>query len=479
MVIEVAPNNILEVTFANFVDVFKNFPDFDLDYTKIAIECKTTERTLLRWRTGKYKTMKNMHYTPLFKLLEEKFRRENERVVFLVDAFHMPRQYRNIGYDDLKGIIIRTLDDRLAETDTVSDTQQDHNMIAAQSIKKFINRCLDKRISIKSISMAFHSGWYWWDDHEMTKLLKKIDFAGIKIRVMANSASTIKQIAMAMRDSELTDFYLGFDETLAKWHEWEESKLKNLDFRICGYPLFRKIVIVEYVDGAKEALFRDYVYAYGDSTNESNMKLTERDPSMDIFQREYEFLWGKSVKYSLWYSSQPEKEEIMEPGNYLFFQLSHSAEKEDNGNDFVVSGLSIGNNNSATLYMNVMDSTRPFTRDNAEYIYSGMVRLAGNIVFMNLIDEDHQEQVNISLKAFKGKERYIGITTGLSTGYQPVAFKCACLSKTLLSKIDFQKLKEVLSQHNREWGDNLMILEERDIDLFFSNRIMKSEKERN
>ena len=471
-------NSIPEITFANFVDIFKNLDPFNMDYTEIAGLFGKDDRTLLRWRNGAYGPVKKKNYKPLFDLLERKITDGNARVLFLVDAFHMPRQYVNVSYDDLKEIIIRALNNAFLGKKTTGNDQQSEVITPVQSTKEFLISCLAKRMSIKSISMAFHSGWYWWDDHEMTKLLKTIDAEGIEIRVIANPASTIKQIAMAMRNPDLVDFYLGFDETLAKWNEWE-NRLKNLDFRVCEYPLFRKISIVEYADGAKEALFRDYVYDYSHNTNEPNMKLTVRDSSLDVFCREFEFLWQKSTDYSSWYSAQPKKEDIMEPGNYLFFQLSHRKEAEAPENDFVISGLSIEEDNHATLYMNVMNSAKPFTPDNAEYVYTGDVHLTGNVIFMNLTDKERQEQVNISLRAFRGKDRFIGILTGLSTGYQPVAFKCACLNQALLSKIDLQKLKEVLSHHNREWGDNLMILEERDIDLFYSNRIMKVAHERN
>ena len=39
--------------------------------------------------------------------------------------------------------------------------------------------------------------------------------------------------------------------------------------------------------------------------------------------------------------------------------------------------------------------------------------------------------------------------------------------------LDIQQLKQILSNNNQEWNNTLMILEEKDINNFYSNRILE------
>ena len=71
------------------------------------------------------------------------------------------------------------------------------------------------------------------------------------------------------------------------------------------------------------------------------------------------------------------------------------------------------------------------------------------------------------------KERFLGIMTALSPNGQPVAFKCVCVSQSILQRLDIQQLKQILSNNNQEWNNTLMILEEKDINNFYSNRILE------
>lgn len=336
--------------------------------------------------------------------------------------------------------------------------------------KSFLQECLRNKDEIESICMAFHSGWEFWDDRDLRDLLRTLNNNGITIQVIANPDSAIRQIAMAMRDPHLIDEYIGFNESLSKWAE-RTNTLGNTYFRVSEYPILRKIYISKYKDGTKKALFRDYVYGYAPDVNTAFIQLSDNDPSLTIFQREFDFHWKKSKTYLDWFSSLPKKEEIMPPKDYILLYLSHQNNNENDNplSDFIISSLSIGDNNNITLYANISENSNNIS----EYTYQGKLKLTRNNIFLSLYDQTEQEHISILFsRPLYDKDRFLGIMTALSPNGQPVAFKCVCVSQSIFQNLDIQQLKQILSNNNQEWNNTLMILEEKDINFFYSNRIL-------
>ena len=76
------------------------------------------------------------------------------------------------------------------------------------------------------------------------------------------------------------------------------------------------------------------------------------------------------------------------------------------------------------------------------------------------------------VRPLHAKDRFIGTMSALSPSGQPVAFKCACVERSLLSQIDYQALKEILRQDNQEWRNDILIIEYKAINMFYSDRIL-------
>lgn len=335
--------------------------------------------------------------------------------------------------------------------------------------KQFLNECLQYSSSIECIKMAAQTGWRWFDDHERTDLLIQLAQNNIKIQVIGNpTSSTMKKIARAMRDSSKELRYMGLNRTLAKWHDYEMT-YPSIQFRVSDYPILRQTLIVIFKDKSSRALIRDYAYGSPVESSAPHKQVSCTDPDYRYYYDEFEFLWDNSQTYEQWYETLPRSEETMQPGNYILMYPSHDRISEHDSR-WIYSALSITDKNTAALSVNITDSLDSF----AEYTYQGDLRLTRNCIFITLHDDDHQEEINISLvrPLHTQKDRFIGIITGLSpSGQQPLAFKCACVGRSLLSKINYNALNQLLSHNNKEWDDNLLVLENPDINMFYSDHI--------
>ena len=132
----------------------------------------------------------------------------------------------------------------------------------------------------------------------------------------------------------------------------------------------------------------------------------------------------------------------MKPGHYVLVCPSHGRGSEDHSK-WVYSALSISEDNTASLKVNIAASSDAIEPNNdGEYSYQGSLKLARNHIFLSLYDNEQQEAINISfVRPLHEKERFIGIMTALSpSGHQPVAFKCACIGRSILPKLNCQTL---------------------------------------
>lgn len=130
--------------------------------------------------------------------------------------------------------------------------------------------------------------------------------------------------------------------------------------------------------------------------------------------------------------------------------------------------------NLVILKTNICDSLDSFdSSDYCEYSYQGNLKTSRSNIFISLYDNEQQESINISLSRPLGdKKRFLGILSALSPAGNPVAFKCACIEESIISKINYSMLYTLLCNSNREWKDTLMVLETHDINLFYSDKIL-------
>lgn len=142
--------------------------------------------------------------------------------------------------------------------------------------------------------------------------------------------------------------------------------------------------------------------------------------------------------------------------------------------DWIYCALAICDNNKVFLKVNISNNIDPFNPSNyCEYSYQGTANVTRNNIFISLYDTEQQEAINISISRPVHKaHRYIGIISALSPSGQPVAFKCACIGRSLINKVNKNLLWVLLNNGSHEWSDSLMILENQDINLFYSDKIL-------
>ena len=337
---------------------------------------------------------------------------------------------------------------------------------------RFLQSCMKYDSPIKAVNMAYQTGWSWFSENIRMDLIDKIAKKGIPIRIIANPESVIKKIGFSMRDSEKELRYKGFNETLEEWRKYEKA-YDSMSLRISDYPVLRKTIIVEFEDGSVKALLRDYNYGVPADDNSPYAELDEKNVALECYRVEFDFLWNHAKTYDEWRTSEPKQEEILAPEKYL---LIHSSYKKNNylseneNSEWCYLALSIEENNVAKLRRSNLNWNDEDI-DNADYTYTGSVKLTRKNIFISLEDVDHQEDVNIILlRPLRENSRYIGIITGLNpaTG-QPVAVKCACINRTSFKNLNVDLLNKLLC--GTEKSSSITIIDDEAVNLFYSDKI--------
>ena len=451
----------------SFSDLYqKCYADFNLARYNIAKRVYVSDRTLKRLSTGE-KAFDNELCKKILDVIKHEAGGTSAAFVEkMIEWYPTLSGYWN--EQEIRAILTANLNGTVynEETSQISSSQRLSSIM-------FLQSCMDGKLKVKCVKMAYQTGWLWFDDRKRTNLLIRISESGIPIQVIANPESVIKDIAYTMSDPDLILRYLGFNETLATWHKYE-CTYKNIHLRISNYPILRKSLIVEFEDGSSKAIFGDYAYGSPSKEAPPYTQVANSDASFAFYNNEFKYLWNESTTYQKWYSSLPKPEEIFPPSDYLLLYPSHETTSE-NRREWIFSALSIGENNTVKLRVNIPDLSKLSESKNSipcEYEYNGKLKPTGKHLFISLFDDAQQENINITLfHRYPDNSRFLGIMTGLSPSGQPAAFKCACIGRSVVSRINFQILKELLCSQNRDWRNTLMILEQRDINLFFSERI--------
>ena len=422
---------------------------------------------LSRIRRGKSK-MSDYHYQQMFNLLKSKSGGDSRSFVSEMQYWY-PSLKSYTNENDIAAVIRANLESRASGTAKCTMDESEHDLNNLQ----FLKTCLAHDSPIKCIKMAAQTGWRWFDDHERTNLLTQLAQKEIAIQVIGNPSSPVmKKIAGTMRDPAKKLRYMGLNDTLAKWHDYEKA-YPHIKFRVSEYPIFRQTLIVEFEDNSSRGFFRDYAYGSPIKCSSPHRQVSSGELDFNYYS-EFEFLWGHAQTYEQWYAALPEPEETLKPSHYVLVYPSHGRGSEDHSK-WVYSALSISEDNAASLKVNIAASSDAIESNNdGEYSYQGSLKLARNHIFLSLYDNEQQEAINISfVRPLHEKERFIGIMTALSpSGHQPVAFKCACIGRSILPKLNYQTLNKLLSHNNRVWDDNLLVLEDQDINLFYSDRLL-------
>ncbi len=115
---------------------------------------------------------------------------------------------------------------------------------------------------------------------------------------------------------------------------------------------------------------------------------------------------------------------------------------------------------------------------NPEYTYHGNIIADENIIYIYLKNDYSNERATMILMRSVGNlERFIGIFSALSSNLVPASIKIACFkSKSCKNQINFVLLREILTVQNVNWDDKVLIIEEKQKHLFFSEEIMSHDK---
>lgn len=110
----------------------------------------------------------------------------------------------------------------------------------------------------------------------------------------------------------------------------------------------------------------------------------------------------------------------------------------------------------------------------AEYLYYGEAVETDNNIYVRLDNSESSEKIDIVLVKAAGKmKRYIGIMSALSPSMSPVSFKCVCVQKEDIEKINDNVLEIVLEHSNKEWNNNILAIESYQSNLFYSDSIFQ------
>lgn len=161
-------------------------------------------------------------------------------------------------------------------------------MFVFDAIQRYSNE------EIESIDMAFHGGDHWLRDGEKVDLLEKILDRGIHLRIIVNTKEAVDLICSHMRQRRRK--YMGFDNAINAWKEWESDFPGLIDVRISDIPLLHRVYLIRKKDGTGVANITCYTYGNYTPKNDIRLYFNENDPAFLVFAKEFEYLWDLAGK---------------------------------------------------------------------------------------------------------------------------------------------------------------------------------------
>lgn len=301
------PNNYFEkITIGTFFAAIHDL--YDITYEAMALELGCASSTIRHWRKGEsaYSELAAGNYEQLFSLFETSNDREN--LIRYTSLFNRMGLESLETTENMKKIIRNSLRYHY-------DLQVNKNTRNMEESIDFLTSCLKnetKQKKIKSVDMAFHSGWNWVKYTKKRKFILQelIKDRGINIRVLVNDDACIKNIAQTMSNPDDFDFYTSFDNVINQWNELSQNTEK-FNLRISPFPIMRRVFIVTYSDGQVEAMVRHYAYNFwGEIPSCAKIYLDDNDYYLDVFKNEFEYLWENAQSYDEWNSNKRVPDEL-------------------------------------------------------------------------------------------------------------------------------------------------------------------------
>lgn len=150
-------------------------------------------------------------------------------------------------------------------------------------------------------------------------------------------------------------------------------------------------------------------------------------------------------------------------GSYdvYYYTVLKSREKK-----LILSKLIIDSSGRVVFYNNIKEDI-----NKSEYTYHGFCIAEENVIYIYMKNDFSKEQAVMSLIRSVGNlQRFLGLFTALSSNTIPVCIKIACFEEQLgIKRINLDLLKKILCSANTNWDNNVLIIEEEQKYLFFSN----------
>ena len=175
--------------------------------------------------------------------------------------------------------------------------------------------------------------------------------------------------------------------------------------------------------------------------------------------------WMPFNPYGISYSEKVDSYFI---GNY---DVLYYSELKGKGKKFIKSKLIINYDATVVFYNNIKNSIV-----DAEYNYHGVCRIDENTIYIYLYNDFSNERATMYfIRSVGNLNRFIGLFIALSSNLVPVCIKVACFKEELYKRgVDEELLKGIITSSNVNWKNNMLIIEERQKHLFFSDDIIKS-----
>ena len=158
-------------------------------------------------------------------------------------------------------------------------------------------------------------------------------------------------------------------------------------------------------------------------------------------------------------------------GNFFIgnFDLLYYSEIKRKNKKLIKSKLIVEEDGTAIFYNNVKADIV-----DAEYVYHGTYTITDNIIYVFLKNDFSEERATLYLIRSVGNlNRYIGLFTALSSNMVPISIKVACFSEVLFNKgINVNLLEDIITSDNTVWENNMLIIEENQKHLFFSDEMI-------
>lgn len=157
-------------------------------------------------------------------------------------------------------------------------------------------------------------------------------------------------------------------------------------------------------------------------------------------------------------------------GNY---NVLYYSELKGRYKKLIQSKLIINRDGITAFYNNIRNDVA-----DAEYTYHGVCRIEDNVIYIYLYNDFSSERVTIYLMRSVGNlNRFIGLMIALSSNLIPVCIKISCFKEELYQRgVNERLLKEIITSNNVNWENNMLIIEETQKHLFFSDDMLGDKK---